>query len=425
MEWRFFAATIAIASVFLVHQHTVAAATADELKSQISAQSAQIDALEKEIAAFEKELTKVGAEKKTLQSAVKELDLSRQKVTATISVEQKKIATNEIEIQQLDSEIDQKESSLQKSTQAIKESLRRLNVIDDRSMAELFLQEGSLGDFWQSLDGDFQFQAALGEHVEAVSQTKAGLEATLNASTKKQQELMERRRALVAQKQALEATKSAKTELLSNTKEKESEYQKLLEQKRAEKIAFEAALNELEAKLSYTLDPAKIPPAGKGILRWPLDKVRITQKFGNTAFAQSGAYNGKGHNGVDFGASVGTSVKASLSGTVVGSGNTDAYKGCYSYGKWVLIRHGNGLSTLYAHLSSILVNNGQSVETGEAIGLSGNTGYSTGPHLHFTVFASDAVQIKKLGELKSKTNCAQAAIPVSAFEGYLNPLEYL
>ncbi len=425
MECRYIFASIALAAVLLVQQDVVFAATAEELKQQIGAQSVQIDALEKEIAAFEKELTKVGAEKKTLQGAVKELDLSRQKVTATISVEQKKIATNEIEIQQLDSEIDEKETSLQKSNRAIQESLRRISVIDDRSMAELFLQEGSLGDFWQSLDGDFQFQAALGEHVEAVSQTKASLETAFEASTKKQQELTARRRALVAQKQALEATKSAKNELLSNTKEKESEYQKLLEKKRAEKIAFEAAMNELEAKLSYTLDPAKIPPAGKGILRWPLDKVRITQKFGNTAFSQSGAYNGKGHNGVDFGASVGTSVKASLSGSVVASGNTDAYKGCYSYGKWVLVRHGNGLSTLYAHLSSILVNNGQNIETGEAIGLSGNTGYSTGPHLHFTVFASDAVQIKKLGELKSKTNCAQASIPVSAFEGYLNPLEYL
>lgn len=116
---------------------------------------------------------------------------------------------------------------------------------------------------------------------------------------------------------------------------------------------------------------------------------------------------------------------AVLAGNVRATGNTDAYKGCYSYGKWILIEHVNGLTTLYAHLSEISVNAGEAVATGEVIGYSGNTGYSTGPHLHFTTYASDAVQVVKLGEVKKQTNCAQASVPVSSWSGYLNPLDYL
>jgi murein DD-endopeptidase MepM/ murein hydrolase activator NlpD len=184
-------------------------------------------------------------------------------------------------------------------------------------------------------------------------------------------------------------------------------------------------MGDLESQLAYVLDPSKIPSAGKGVLRWPLDNVKITQKFGNTDFAKSGAYNGAGHNGIDFGVAIGTPIRSSLSGVISAVGNTDEVPGCYSYGKWIMVRHGNGLSTLYAHLSSINVSEGQSVETGQVIGLSGFTGYATGPHLHFGLYVSDAVQFVKLGQVKSKTNCANARVPVSPYSGYLDPLEYL
>jgi len=128
---------------------------------------------------------------------------------------------------------------------------------------------------------------------------------------------------------------------------------------------------------------------------------------------------------MDFGISQGTPVRASLSGVVVETGNTDAIRGCYSYGKWVLVKHNNGLSTLYAHLSVISSNAGQSISSGDVIGFSGNTGYSTGPHLHYSVYLSDAVQVVRLGDIKKITNCAAARIPVAPLEAYLNPLDYL
>ena len=117
---------------------------------------------------------------------------------------------------------------------------------------------------------------------------------------------------------------------------------------------------------------------------------------------------------------------AALTGIVVGTGNSDSIKGCYSYGKWVLIKHGNGLSTLYAHLSQISVVQGQNVETSDLLGFSGATGYATGPHLHFGVYASDAVKVMTLGSATGKVSpCAKATIPVSASTGYLDPMDYL
>ena len=80
---------------------------------------------------------------------------------------------------------------------------------------------------------------------------------------------------------------------------------------------------------------------------------------------------------------------------------------------------------MYAHLSIISVLPGQNVTTGQLLGYSGNTGYSTGPHLHFTVYATEGVNVVRLGDVKAKTNCGAARIPVAGFEAYLNPMSYL
>jgi len=85
------------------------------------------------------------------------------------------------------------------------------------------------------------------------------------------------------------------------------------------------------------------------------------------------------HHGVDLVAAAGTPVMAAARGVVVWHGNKLGYGNC------IVIRHGTHLSTIYGHLSHIGVRTGQSIGTGEVIGLSGSTGFSTGPHLHFEV----------------------------------------
>jgi murein DD-endopeptidase MepM/ murein hydrolase activator NlpD len=115
-------------------------------------------------------------------------------------------------------------------------------------------------------------------------------------------------------------------------------------------------------------------------------------------------------------------VRAALAGTVKGVGNTDSVCPGASYGKWALIEHENGLSTLYAHFSLIKVSAGQTVNTGEIIGYSGDTGYATGPHLHFTVYATQGVRIM---QRKSAVCRGSYMMPVADLKAYLNPLSYL
>ena len=106
---------------------------------------------------------------------------------------------------------------------------------------------------------------------------------------------------------------------------------------------------------------------GTGTFGWPVSGY-ITQRYSEA------------HPAADIGVVVGTPVRAADSGYVAIVGRSD-----YGYGLYVLIDHGNGFQTLYAHLSIIYVEVGQSVTKGQAIGLSGNTGKSTGPHLHFEI----------------------------------------
>lgn len=106
---------------------------------------------------------------------------------------------------------------------------------------------------------------------------------------------------------------------------------------------------------------------GSGSFGWPVSGY-ITQRYSEV------------HPAVDIGVVIGSPVKAADSGYVAVVGRSDT-----GYGRYVLIDHGNGFQTVYAHLSVIYVEVGQSVGKGQTIALSGNTGKSTGPHLHFEI----------------------------------------
>ena len=107
-------------------------------------------------------------------------------------------------------------------------------------------------------------------------------------------------------------------------------------------------------------------------------------------------------------------MRAAESGVVKATGNTDYICSRGSYGKWVLMEHPNKLATLYAHLSLVRVGARQEVQKGDIIGYSGNTGYTTGPHLHFTVYDSRTVQLRK-----------SRICGVLPYGGYLDPANYL
>ena len=105
---------------------------------------------------------------------------------------------------------------------------------------------------------------------------------------------------------------------------------------------------------------------------------RVTSEFGNRIDPITGKR--KGHGGMDLAVPTGTPIRAALPGTV-----TVSKYNAGGYGYYVMIDHGNGLATLYGHCSKLLAKVGQTVEAGDIIALSGSTGRSTGPHLHFEV----------------------------------------
>ncbi|MFE7706758.1 M23 family metallopeptidase [Streptomyces sp. NPDC057486] len=104
----------------------------------------------------------------------------------------------------------------------------------------------------------------------------------------------------------------------------------------------------------------------------------------SATFGTDGSRWAHKHSGQDFAVPVGTAVKAAHSGTVVKAGPNGGGDGP-AYGNAIVIKHGNGTYSQYAHLSRIDVRIGQTVATGEKIALSGNTGNSSGPHLHFEI----------------------------------------
>ncbi len=105
---------------------------------------------------------------------------------------------------------------------------------------------------------------------------------------------------------------------------------------------------------------------------------RFTSPYGYRADPFTGVRSF--HTGIDMAAPQGTAIKAAMSGTVSAVGYTNVY------GNYVIIRHESGYQTLYAHLQSYSVKMGQKLNQGQRIGALGNTGYSTGPHLHFSVY---------------------------------------
>lgn len=119
---------------------------------------------------------------------------------------------------------------------------------------------------------------------------------------------------------------------------------------------------------------------GTGNLVWPSYCTYITSRQGPRTHPITGEY--RNHGGTDIGASYGSAIYAADSGTVVRS--ADGWNG--GWGNYVMIDHGNGMQTLYAHMSSRAVSVGQTVSRGQTIGYVGSTGMSTGAHLHFEMY---------------------------------------
>jgi murein DD-endopeptidase MepM/ murein hydrolase activator NlpD len=403
--------------------------TAEELQSNLNSLSDQIKSLDAEIKSYNSKIGKTQGEAKTLKQALENLETRRKGLAKDIDYTKLRIIRAQENITFTKGKIEATETVLDRNKKALSESLRTL--VQSEQFVPPFvgaLAPGShLSDAIEVMRRGGEASRAIDAKVRDLLDVKTSL-ALQKASYESRKHVLENLNVTLSdQKTLVEQTSKDKTSLLVETKNKESEYQKLVADRKSKKDQLESEMLDVESKLRVIVDASKLPSSGKGILKYPVDKVIITQYFGNTAFSTQNpqVYNGSGHNGIDFGVNVGTPIYSALAGTVVGTGNTDAACTGVSYGKWVLVRHANGLTTLYGHLSVISVSAGDKLTTHQKVGLSGNTGYSTGPHLHFTVYASDSVHVSGPTEYKSKVCGTYLIMPLAPKAGYLNPLSYL
>ncbi len=405
--------------------YAYAADEIETLKEKISSHNKKIKALEAEIAKYQKEAEQAQKDAKGLQSIIGELNATDKKLTTELKVTETRIESTADTLSETESSIGEAESSIKDRLQSLGRSLAILQESDNATLPEIFLSGQPLSAISSRIESHAEYRASITKSLESLKSLQADLKVKRTQYIEQKKKLEGLKADLKYQKIAVADNKTAKSKLLTQTKNKEAEYVKTVAQKKAMRDTFLKELLAFESELSFAVDFSKLPKTGSGVLKWPLDKVTVTQYFGNTSFAQSrpGLYSGIGHNGIDLRALVGTPIKAAASGTIEGTGDTDLTCSGASYGRWILIRHTNGLSTLYGHLSVIRAVKGDIVNTGDIIGYSGNTGYSTGPHLHFTVYATQGVRIME----RPSKSCEGGSyiMPVADLKAYLNPSSYV
>ncbi len=394
---------------------------AQDLQNKIDSTSAQIQKLQEEIRIYSTSLNKTAEQAASLKNELNALNTSKKKLETELKLTNKNLDKTTKTITSLSDQIRITEENINKKRDTIASALIEMRDVESVSVLENFLGSDSITEASKYIEQTEQISNKLRNEIRSLSALDIMLGGQKKDQEAKKSELKKLQSELSSQQKAVADTAKQKDKVLTETKNQESTYQAILKEKQALKEAFEKDLFKFESELKIAIDPSKLPSRKSGVLSWPLDKISLTQQFGKTS--SSGRLYASGtHNGVDFRASDGTRVMASLSGKVTATGNTDLKKGCYSYGKWILINHNNGLSTLYAHLSSISVKPDDTVVTGDVIGYSGRTGYVTGPHLHLTVLATEGLRVT---QIPTATACNGVTIPIGTPQAFLDPLLYL
>ncbi|MEK7453203.1 MAG: peptidoglycan DD-metalloendopeptidase family protein [Patescibacteria group bacterium] len=383
----------------------------DDLKVQIAENSNKVKELENKVKEYNNKLSNTKDQKNTLKNQISSLENEIYTLNLNIKKTQTEVVETTLNIDLLSEEIAGKNkniSNIQNQIASILQLIYEKDNIDFFSIvlsAKNFSQALNEKEYLNNLERDVTTS------LNKVKNLKILLQGNKSEQESKRLSLYNLSNKLYDQENITSDKKKEKDQLLKETKNQESQYQKILTDLNKQRKNVEKEIGSLEQKLKNAINKEKLPK-GKGILKWPVDNVRITQDYGMTSYAQSGAYNGSEHNGIDLGGSSGTPVYASDGGEVIGVGNN----GRYAYGKWIAIRHNNGLVTLYGHLSLQKVKKGDKVEVLQLIAYMGATGYSTGPHLHFTIYAPDSF------DLFQSSKVDWLWIPIGA---PLNPYEYL
>ena len=399
----------------LVFTAPVFAADEEDLKGQIEEKNKEIRQLETEIKQYQDSIEETEETASTLKGEIKRLDNEIKKLNAEITLTQKRISKKELEIKELGKNIVAASDSIKDRQIILGKILANLNALENESAVEAMLKYNTIADFFGELEKISAVNKGIRQNHDELKILKSDLEERKQKAEAAKRDLKNLQSDLLAQREIQKDARAEKNNLLAATKNQEALYQKLLKDREKRRAEIYEEIRQIETELKKQIDLGTLPAFAEGVLLRPIERGAVTQEFGKTGFARYTDVYGNGfHNGVDFRAAVGTPIKAADGGVVKAIGNTDLICPRGSYGKWVLIEHPNKLSTLYAHLSLVRVSARQEVGRGDIIGYSGNSGYTTGPHLHFTVYDARTVQLRK--------SRVCGTLP---YGGYLDPMSYL
>lgn len=361
------------------------AASISELRGQIS----DIDARKKEVQelldSLEGEIENNTAKKSALEQ---QMELTQQDIDATEEI----IEQLEADIAQKEEEIVVAQADLDEKTELFETRIRVMYEDGDITYLDILLGSESLSDMLSNLEMVSQimdYDKKVVEDYKAAKQALEDMKAALESDKAEQEEYQA---SLQAKYDDLD---SQKAEIEAIIEELESD----AEQKRKEEEALEAEQDEINAEIerlsAIEAEKARQEAAssggssggsgvtytGSGVLTtWPTPGYGITDDYGWRTHPIYGTR--KFHKGADIAAPKGVVVKCAGDGTVVKSYLSS------SYGNYVVVSHGNGIMTAYAHLSKRSVSVGDVLSAGDQIGLVGSTGNSTGNHLHFEVYVN-------------------------------------
>ena len=308
------------------------------------------------------------------------------------------ILTYENEIQELNTKLTQLEESI---SQKEKELIEKKKVLEDRLVAMYMKKEttfldvvlsGKLMNFISNQDMMKQITEYDNKLITEVNELKKSLESEKSevetVKIDKEQKTAELQKLKAEKEEKAANLTDEQKELekkLSEYKSQAEEYAKLERQaiakeEAARKAAQEASKNNTNTSGSNSSNGGQTntTPYTGGKLGWPCpSSSRITSPYGYRILFGVRDF----HTGVDIGATTGSNIVAAESGTVILAN----YGWNGGYGNYIILSHGNGITTRYAHASQLYVTAGQTVSKGQVIAAVGTTGNSTGPHLHFEV----------------------------------------
>ncbi len=337
--------------------------------------------------ALRQELSETSERKKEIEAELKDLSADKKALSAQIVKLDEQIATAEAEIElqeqlvtELGNQIAEQEVALQQAQadqeeqyEKMKSRIRFMVENGNASYLNILLSAEDFAEFlslYEIVSQVSTYEQELFEELRALSEQIAETKQQLEDSRAEQ---VEQLNSLEANKQQLDIERDNRSQRMKDLETAEDEVKEAFEEIEAEEDSINAEIKRMVAELATTTTYVG------GTFLWPLPSsyTYITCPYGMRNHPITGKY--KLHTGVDIRVGSGVNIFAANGGTVI----TSTYSA--AYGNYVVINHGGGVSTLYAHMSKRAVSKGDVVSQGDVIGYVGSTGYSTGPHLHFEI----------------------------------------